>query len=238
MVPPGDEYYAIPYLGNYAGIGYDKQRVPHPPTSWAQYFNPSTAATYGARLSLLDQPRETIGLALLALGFSPNSRNPQDLAQVRKMLDEQNAAGTPTFVREEGRQLLEVQKTVLLATWSPEVTLAEQDSANIGYIMPSDGSILTVDTLAVPSSSSHLALAMEFINFALNRKIAERVTEYSGYTNSLLPSLAPAPKDLAATPSYATPPAGKSFILSDVGDAQYLYDTIWAEYRSNRGANP
>jgi spermidine/putrescine transport system substrate-binding protein len=235
VVPPGEEYYGVPYLGNYAGIGYNKRRVSNPPASWAQFFSMPTATIYGARLAVLDEPRETIGLALLALGHSPNSRNPQELDQVRQMLEDQVAVARPTFVRWEGKDLLLARKISLLATWSPEVALAEGTDADIGYVMPSDGSILTVDTLAVPASSSQQDLAMKFINFVLQPDVASAVTEFSGYTNSLRRDLAPIPADLSKTPSYALPPAGKSFVLTDVGDAQYLYDTIWAEYRTQRG---
>ncbi len=235
VVPPGEEYYGIPYLGNYAGIGYNKRRVTSPPTTWAQFFSMATATTYGPRLSLLDQPRETIGLALLALGHSPNSRDPHELDQVRQMLEDQSAAGRPTFVMEDGRDLLLARKTSLLATWSPEVALAEASDADIGYIMPSDGSILTVDTLAIPSSSSHQELAMKFINYVLQPDIAKDVTEDSGYANSLKRELVPVPADMGKTPSFAVPPTGKSYVLTDVGDAQYLYDTIWTEYRKQQG---
>ena len=232
VVPPGEEYYGIPYLGNYAGIGYNKRLVSKPPATWADFFSMGTATAYGARLSLLDQPRETIGLALLALGYSPNSRNPHELDKVRQMLEDQVAAGRPTFVMEDGRDLLLARKTSILATWSPEVALAEGSDADIGYVMPADGSILTVDTLAIPSSSSQQELAMKFINYALDPKIAARVTEFSGYSNSIRHDLAPIPADMKDTPSFAMPLPGKSYVLTDVGDAQYLYDTIWAEYRT------
>jgi len=235
VVPPGDEYYGVPYLGNYAGIGYNKKWVPHPPTTWKDFFSATTAAVYGPRLSLLAEPRETIGLALLALGHSPNSRDSGELQQVRQMLEEQTAAGAPSFVLEDGRDKLLEHKTELLATWSPEINLAEGTSPDISYLMPSDGSILTVDTLAIPSSSSRQALAMKFINYLLQPEIARRVTESSLYANSLRADLNAAPSDLNGTPSSAVPPSGKSYVLSDVGDAQYLYDTIWAEYQARQG---
>ncbi|HVW22320.1 MAG TPA: spermidine/putrescine ABC transporter substrate-binding protein [Opitutaceae bacterium] len=238
VVPVGDEYYGIPYLGNYAGIGYNKKLVTKPPRTWSEFFSASSATVYGPRLSLLDEPRETIGLALLAMGFSPNSRDPGELDKVRQMLQAEDRAGAPTFVLEDGRELLERRRTELLATWSPEVALAAADDADIGYIMPADGSILTYDTLAVPSSSSHQELAMKFINYLLQPEIAREVTVYSGYFNSLRRDLDPLPSGLSLTPAFAVPPAGKSFVLTDVGDAQYLYDTIWAEYRTHPEGTP
>jgi spermidine/putrescine transport system substrate-binding protein len=136
----------------------------------------------------------------------------------------------PTFVLENGRDELLQHRTEILATWSPEITVAQGASPDIGYIMPADGSILTVDTLAVPSSSSHQELAMKFINYLLQPDIARRVTEYSLYANSLRADLNTVPADLNSTPSAAIPPPEKRYVLTDVGDAQYLYDTIWAEY--------
>ncbi|HEY3756654.1 MAG TPA: spermidine/putrescine ABC transporter substrate-binding protein [Opitutaceae bacterium] len=238
VVPPGDEFYGVPYLRNYAGIGYRKSAVPSPPTTWADFFSAASARQYGFRLSLLDEPRESIGLALVSLGFSPNTRDETQLAAVRALLDKQARIGRPTLVLENGRSLLEDGVTSLLASWSPEVALAQQENSHIGYVMPADGSIMTVDTLSIPVSSNHQALAMDFINYCLRPDVARKVTEFSGYPNMLKASLAPPPINMATGPSFAVPPAGKSFVLSDVGDAQYLYDAIWVEYTTQDDQTP
>jgi spermidine/putrescine-binding protein len=96
----------------------------------------------------------------------------------------------------------------------------------IGYQLPEDGTLITVDTLAIPRSSGQQRLALRFINFLLDPKIAARVSERSSYANTL--KNAPVPS-LAGTPSVRRP-TERRFYLSSVGDAEHVYDSVWAEF--------
>ncbi len=229
---PDDLYYGIPYMLNYAGIGYDKKAVPNPPKTWREYFSREEEQVYGRKLLVLDEPRETIGLVLIALGYAPNSRNPDELKAARDFLHEEREGGIPRLVLGEGRELLRSGEGVLLQTWSPEITIAQEEDPNIGYVMPAEGSILTADTLAIPRSSSQQELAKQFINYLLRPDIAAEVTANSHYANSLDDKFDKVSPKMRQSPSYVSPPPGKIFYLTDLGDAQHLYDAIWAEYRA------
>ncbi len=105
---------------------------------------------------------------------------------------------------------------------------AEQEAIlhpEIGYKLPEDGSIITIDTLAIPASSGNQVLAQEFINFLLRKEIAKRVTRDSFYGNTLLAGV---DESLKNTPSYMVP--AKTNYLVDVDDAQLYYDGVWAEF--------
>ncbi len=229
-----DLEYAIPYMLNFAGIGYQPSLVLEPPATWRDYFGADLAGMSRDRLAVLDEGRETMGLALIALGYSPNTEDPQQLEELRAFLRAQKTAsegGAPRFVLAEGRDLLVSRQISLLATWSPEITLAQMEDPEIKYVMPLEGSILTYDTLAVPRSSRQQELAKQFINFSLRPDIAQRMTHYNRYANSLRPELDHTESSVAGTPSYQQPPRDKIYVLEDVGDARHLYDTIWVEYR-------
>jgi len=229
-------YYGVPYMLNFAGIAYAERRVNPPPATWKEFFSEATARAYGANLALLDEQRETMGLALIALGYSPNSQNPAELEQVRQLLraQKQAAGDGPRFVLAEGRELLTKGDIALLATWAPEITLAQRDGAAVGHVLPAEGSILTFDTLAIPVSSARQKLAMQFVNFALRPEIARRMTDYSCYANSIREDLDRVSPEMQQTPSYVRPPLENTFLLGDLGEAQHLYDAIWSEYRGRR----
>jgi spermidine/putrescine-binding protein len=269
-----DEDYAIPYLWNYLGIGYSKTEFPdkppaaaEPPKTWAQFFSREVAAKYGRRRMMVGEPRELIGLALIALGQSPNTRERQSIRDAGQLLQPRELSEQPRLVFEDGGELLAAGEGVLLQSWAPEITrLQEKVPAGaagdrswfstgwdtvttwlrglilvakreprrpeIGYIMPGDGSVITVDTLAIPASSSQPELAAQFINFLLETEVAKRVTLDSFYANTLFGAEV---EKLRGSPSYQQPPNGKTHFLVDVGDAQLFYDGVWAEFtRMNR----
>jgi len=228
----GDFEYGLPYMLNYAGIGYVPRLVAEPPSTWKEFFSSEFGRLYGDQQAVLNEPRETLGLALIGLGFSPNTENEAELQALRDFLAQQRSArGPPRFVLSEGRMLLETEEVALLSTWSPEITLAQLSNADLKYVMPQDGSILTIDTLAVPRSSRQKALAKQFIDFALRPENSRRVTLYSRYPNSLRDDLDDIPEALKTSPSYARPPPEKIYILQDLNEVQYLYDSIWVEYQ-------
>ncbi|MBT5902106.1 MAG: spermidine/putrescine ABC transporter substrate-binding protein [Opitutaceae bacterium] len=231
----GDNFeYGIPYLVNYAGIGYVERLVSEPPATWKEYFGPVFRRTYGDRLAVLDEPRETLGLALIGLGYSPNTEIEAELQELREFIVQPRSPRGPSrFVLSEGRKLLAEEEIALVSTWSPEITDAKEQNADVKYVLPQDGSILTIDTLAVPRSSkpAQKALAKQFIDFVLRPEIARRVTIHSSYANSLSDDVDDMPEALKSTPSYAQPLPEKTFMLQDVNDAQHFYDSIWAAYR-------
>ena len=233
----GDNFeYGIPYMVNYAGIGYVPRLVSEPPATWKEYFGPVFRQVYGDRLAMLDESRETLGLALIGLGYSPNTESEAELQALREFIVQpQSPRGPSRFVLSDGRYLLAAEEIALVSTWSPEITSAQQVNADVKYVLPQDGSILTIDTLAVPRSSrpEQKVLAKQFIDFVLRPENARRVTIYSTYANSLSDEVDDMPERLKATPSHARPFSKDTHMLQDVNDAQHLYDSIWAEYRGN-----
>ena len=235
---PDNAEYGLPYLYNYAGIGYrlSPARGEPPLASWSDLFDPRLARQYGNRLAFLDEQRETMGLALLALGLSPNTQNETELEQVRKRLVEIRDAAKdgPRFVQIEGRTELVGGEIDILSTWSPEVTGAQIDSlaktgsaATIGYLLPPEASILTFDTLAVPRSSRNPDRAKDFIRYLLSHEVAAEVSRTSYYAHTLLRNGTAYP--LEGTPSRRAPE--NTFVLQDLGEAQHRYDAIWNEFR-------
>jgi spermidine/putrescine transport system substrate-binding protein len=225
--------YGLPYMVNYAGIGYVPRLVPEPPSTWREFFSPGFGRIFGESQAVLDEPRETLGLALIGLGYSPNTENEGELTALRDFLIEGRAShDLPRFVLSEGRTLLVREEVALVSTWSPEITLAQRMNDDVKYVMPQEGSIVTIDTLAVPRSSRQKELAKQFIDFVLRPENARRVTLYSSYANTLRDDVDDMPEALKASPSYVRPPLDDIHMLEDVAEAQHLYDSIWAEFRN------
>jgi spermidine/putrescine-binding protein len=235
---PDNAEYGLPYLYNYAGIGYraSPARGEPPVASWADLFDPQFARRLGNRVAFLDEPRETMGLVLLALGLSPNTQSETDLEALRQRLIaiRDAAKDGPRFVGFEGRTELLAGNIDVLSTWSPEVTAAQIDAiaasgsaSSIGYFLPPEGSILTYDTLAIPRSSRSPKLAKDFIRYLLSPEVATEVSRNSYYAHTLLRTGASDP--LEGTPSRRRP--DNTVLLQGVGEAEHRLDAIWNEFR-------
>jgi putrescine transport system substrate-binding protein len=88
---PGNQY-AADYMWITSGLGYNAQavkaRMPDAPLdSWRLLYDPAIVSRFkDCGVTVLDEPTEVIGTALLYLGKDPNSESPADLAAAMKVL--------------------------------------------------------------------------------------------------------------------------------------------------------
>ena len=68
--------WCLPYARGSVGIFYNKNIVKDGINSWDDFF--SIPDKYGAKITMLDDPRETIGVGLIVNGNSVNSTNSDD----------------------------------------------------------------------------------------------------------------------------------------------------------------
>ena len=71
---PNNEY-SLPYMWGTLGILYNTNLVDDPVDSWDILWNPK----YAKQILMLDSQRDSIGVALLKLGYSINTLNPDEL---------------------------------------------------------------------------------------------------------------------------------------------------------------
>ena len=80
---PGRKY-SMPYMWGTQGIGYRKSKVSSPPDSWKVLMD---SDEYSGRIAMLSEG--VIGAALKYLGYSYNSKNPKEIAEVEALLIKQ-----------------------------------------------------------------------------------------------------------------------------------------------------
>ena len=70
--------YNAPYAVTYTGFMYDKSKIPQGTdvASWTILDNPAVRG----KITLLDDQREVIGAALIALGYSINTKKPEEIS--------------------------------------------------------------------------------------------------------------------------------------------------------------
>ena len=167
--------YSIPYTWGTAGIGYDSSVVNPPPDSLSILWD----KRYSGKFSMLDDQRETIGVALKLLGHSVNSTDLNALKAAKAKLIEQKPLVKQ--YKNEADEILGSGDVVMAHCWSGDAFRAAARRPNIKYVIPKEGATQFIDTVCIPASAPHKAIAAQFINYLLRPEINAKVTEFTKY---------------------------------------------------------
>lgn len=225
---PGSEH-TVPFLWGTSGIGYNKTKVTDPVDSWAILWNEK----YKDRILMLDDPRETFGVALKWKGYSINTTDPKQLEEARNLLSAQKPL-VKTYNSSSFDEILLSGDVWLAHGWSGQLAKAKDQNSDLAYVIPKEGATIWVDNLAVPAAARHKDSAYAFLNFCLRPEIAAEITNYSGYASPneaakahIKPEIA---NDPARYPDEET--LSRCEFLADLGEATTLLDRYWTEVKS------
>ena len=172
---PGNRF-CVPYQWGTVGIGYNTEAIEAPVTSWADFFDPA----YAGRIAVMDDARTMMGIALLNLGFSPNSTQPNEINQATGFLAEQ--ADKVAFVHDDdGQDLLLNGDVDLVIEWSGDIFQLMEENDNINYVIPTEGAILWVDNMCIPIDAPNKELAEMLINYLLEPEVGAALSNYIQY---------------------------------------------------------
>jgi spermidine/putrescine transport system substrate-binding protein len=225
-----DHRYSVPYQWGITGIGYNKSQVIPPPTRWADLFEPAWTEPYKNRISMLNDMREVIAAALLALGHSPETTDPQHLAQAQALLLRQKPF-LAKYDSESFEDSLASGETVLAQGWSGEIAVAQTQNPDIDFVVPGEGTLVFVDNWAIPKGARQKALAEDFMNFVLRPEISAMIVNHARYASVNDAARAFIKPDILDGPSYYWPEGTKLWWLHDFNDAGRLYERVWLELK-------
>ncbi len=230
---PGMEH-CMPYFWGTTGIGFNWDDWDEAPDSWAYIFDPELAAEFDGQISFLDDMRETIGAALIYLGYSLNTVNEAELQEAKDVI----LAVKPflaSFDSDNFEDTLLTGDTKLVMGWSGDVFTAQLENENIDYVIPKEGAAKWMDNLCITADAGadpgRYANAHLFIDFMNRPDIAAQNTNWVwfGSPNKTAESMIN-PEILAYPAIY---PSAETFEklewFVNVGDSTELYSRIWTE---------
>jgi putrescine transport system substrate-binding protein len=214
---PGNQY-AADYMWITSGLGYNvqavKARLPDAPLdSWRLLYDPAFVSKLkDCGVTMIDEPTEVIGTALLYLGRNPNSESPADLAAAMKVL-----TAIRPYIRyiNSSRYIDDLANGEICLTlgWSGDVKQAQVRARQAGrtyaiaYSIPKEGAIENFDVLAIPLNAPHPRNANLFINYLLDPHVAARNSNLVKYANGDLASRRYLEKSVRDDPGIYPPPA-------------------------------
>lgn len=220
--------YSIPYFWGAVGLVYDTKYVFNPPLSWSAVFDSAEIVRMRYNLSLLDDPRMSIGLSLISLGYSPNTTNQEDISAATDRLIELIPYLSGIHNDSLGTEL-QNESLNLAVNWSGNSALISNQDSDIRFSLPSEGSIFFVDNLCIPSTSQKQELAHTFIDFLLDPHNSASLTNTNFYPNSITESRRYVDRIILKGPSYINPFLSSNIhYIRSLDSVDATYEQQWA----------
>ncbi len=221
---------SVPYLWGTCGLAYNRNRVGRP-VSWDALWDPR----YAGRILMLDDARETLGIALKRLGRSLNTKDEALLREAQAMLLAQKRL-VKTYDSANYHDVLLSGDVWLAQGWNGQFARIMDADPAIEYVIPREGASYFIDSLAIPLTAPHPELAHAFIDFTLEAEIAAEICttmRYSTPNRAALPFL---PNEIRANPAIFPPPEvlARLELIEDLEGATVLYDRLWTEVKTHR----
>jgi len=174
------ESHAVPYFWGTLGIAYRSDLVSQPLTSWKQFFRP--AEELRGKIAVINDTRDLVGMTLRSLGHSLNTNDESALAAAEFLLREQQPyVGSYEYITLDEESALVTGDIWATMVYSGDALVVQELNENIEYVIPSEGTSLWVDYLAVLQSSRNKDLAWAFINFLNEPRHAAQLAEFVYY---------------------------------------------------------
>ena len=177
---PGLEGYTVPYFWGTMGIAYRKDLVPAPLTSWMDILQP--AGYLRGRIGMVENSRDSVGMALKALGYSANSSDSkQTKAAEQLLLAQKPHVKTYTYIALSEESALVSGDIIAAMLYSGDALMVQEHHEEIDYVVPTEGGNIWVDYLVVLENSKNKELAVAFLNFLNEPENAAQLAEFVYY---------------------------------------------------------
>ncbi len=165
------------------------------PEDWEDLWKPELKGY----LSLLQQPREIIGLTLKKLGYSYNSDNLHQIPNLKNELIKLNE-NVKFYDSSNYLQPLILGDTWITVGWSNDILPLQQNNPNIKAIIPKSGTSLWADLWVKPKRNNpdFPNIINDWIDYCWQPKSASEICLYSNASSPIILGMKPEeiPKDI------------------------------------------
>jgi putrescine transport system substrate-binding protein len=153
-------------------------------------FDPTVLSKFKeCGVSMLDDPTDMVGTALLYLGKNPNSESEADLKLAEDLLMKIRPYLRTIHSSQYIDQLANGELCIAVG-YSGDVLQARDRAAEAGkpldikYSIPKEGALMWFDTLAIPADAAHPGNAHKLINYLLQPEVAAANSNFVNYANA------------------------------------------------------
>ena len=226
--PTGE--YSVAYMWGTVGILYNPDMIDEI-TSWDSIFDPANKKS----VFMLNSIRDSIGIALKALGYSLNTRDANELQAAKELLIKQKADGiVKGYMVDEIKDKMISGEAAMGIVWSGDALYAMGEEESLRYVVPDEGSNIWVDGMCVPANSKNIQAAEAFIDYLCRPDIAQRNMEYIWYSTPIQSVVDDMDEETKANETINPPQSviDRCEFFHDIVEDMDLYGRIWTEVKA------
>jgi len=231
---PGNKY-SIPYFWGTSGLMYNKKYIPEEmmqDVSWNiiadKFFVDKDVIT------LLDDPREVIGAALIYNGYSVNETGDEALEKARQTIFEWDK-NVSQFDSDSAKNEIQDGTTWLAQLYNGDALQIMVENEEIGFALPKEGTSLWIDSFVILKNAENKDMAYKFLDFIMDANNAKDNALYVQYATPNKKAFELLPSEISGN-KYIYPPAefiAKCSSLNDIGENITKFDKLWEEIHTN-----
>lgn len=217
--------YCVPYLMNYIYVVYDKETCPIEIKGYNDLINPALKG----KITSVDGARNLFPIALVALGYDPNSTEEKEIAEAYEWLKKYND-NVVAYGNAEQNLTNGTACVALTFDGNTSWAMKEKDTLAIAPF-EKDPVQLGFDLYVIPKGAKHVDLAEKFLNYICTPEVmAANLVEF--------PYSCPNDKAVeAASDDYKNDPCRdfsykeNIFLQKDVGEALTIYNDYYQKLK-------
>ena len=220
--------YCLPYAWGAVGIFYNKAEAGEI-KSWDDFF---ALPDKGKKITMLDDLRETIGVALIKNGHSVNTGDSAALEEAQAWLLERTdkiSAFSYDIVS------LVQSGDIAAAHWYVGATLYTlEEPDKLGFVIPEEGATMYQEDICVLKDAPNKDSAIRFFEFYMQPESAALNTLQQVNGTANMPARDLLPPELKSNPNTNPPPEviAKLQIFEDLGEDLRKYNHVWTKVRT------
>ncbi len=175
-----DNAYTVPYMLCTTGIIYNTTMVEQAPTCWADLWDEQ----YAGNILMFNNSRDAYAIGAFKMG---KSINPATIAEVDEVVEELKAQKplVQAYVMDEIFDKMIGGEAAIGVYYSGDAITMIGDNPDLAWVFPEEGSVLSVDCMCIPATSTQQEAAEMFINFMCEVDVGAANAEYIGYTTPM-----------------------------------------------------
>jgi spermidine/putrescine transport system substrate-binding protein len=223
-----DSSYCLPYAWGAVGVFYNKEEAGEIKT-WDDFF---ALPDSGKKITMLDDLRETIGVALIKNGHSVNTGDGAALKEAEAwLLDRKDKISAFSY---DIVPLVQAGD-IAAAHWYVGATLFTlEEPDKLGFVIPEEGATMYQEDICILKDAPNKDSAIKFFEFYMQPEIAALNTLQQVNGTANVPARDMLPDNLKTNPNTNPPQevVDKLQIFEDLGKDLKKYNRVWTKIRT------
>ncbi len=220
-----EHQYVIPFSMGATGIAVN--------TKYIKEFNKSfdifEREDLKGKMTLLDDMREVMSSALIIAGYSPESSNPKELEEAKKIILKWKENILKFDSESFGKGFSNGEYHVVHGYFENIVGhITDEQAENMEFFIPKKGAQMYIDSMVILKNAKNKENAEKFINYIYRPNVYVKIVDYLE-----TPSINKGAEKLRkTTPVYSIDDLKNAYLMRDLGESLSIQSEVWNEILS------